>query len=697
MKNLSNENRQGQLPPGQAGSVPNANGGQAGWNGTRNQDTRIYEGIRRPGGVAFEENYPEDGPEEDYEDYDQVTRADIGQDVRNIMLMNEERDALAEKIKPVDFEELPPVEVASALPQEGGPAAQVQGAAPYPLDPTYGGYIQNNAANAGGVYGQTERGYAGASYGATYAADGYLDSDPGDVAYPEEGYGNPDYLDPSYGGDGGGDVPPSDDPDGYEDRNNGGGRAKRLRRRTSRPYLFVSYAFVAIFLLLIGHLVYFNIKERDAILASPYNRRQDDLAANVRRGSILASDGSELAVTHTDELGNESRVYPYGSIFAHVVGYSTNGRSGLEASENVALLTSHMDILERAERELRGEKSLGDHVITTLNARLQQTAWYALGDRRGAVVALNPKTGAILAMVSKPDFDPNTIVESWQAIVNDPGNSCLLNRATQGLYVPGSTYKILTSLAYFREHGTFDGYHFDCTGVITEGENAIHCAGGSVHGSLDFGGAFAWSCNCAFSDMGRSMGAKSLINVMDSLLLGKKLPCPLPASKSRYTLSTTDDTFRVMQTAFGQGGTVVTPWQMALIVAAIANKGELMEPYLVEKVVNVDGKAVESHKAKNYKRLLSENEAGNLSNLLRAVVTNGSAQELMSLPVACYGKTGSAEFTRSDGSRGTHAWFVGYAGAKDPDIVIAVIAEDAGSGSEVAVPIAHAVLGAYYS
>ncbi|MGX8728443.1 MAG: penicillin-binding transpeptidase domain-containing protein [Lachnospiraceae bacterium] len=392
--------------------------------------------------------------EGDYEDYDEAVRADIGEDIRDILTWKEERDALAERIRPVDVEDLPPV---GETPANGFPG--------------YG-----NGHFAEGYAGNLND--AGEGYGPELqpAAEGYIPVES--YAKPGEDFGGAD----PFPDDRSVDLPPDNGIYGRSEAQ----KPRKKHRKTSRPYLFVVYAFVLIFFLLIGRLVYFNIIERDAILASPYNRRQDDLAANVRRGSIFASDGSDLAVTQTDELGNETRVYPYGSMFAHVVGYSTNGRSGLEASENVNLLSTHMDLLERAERELKGKKALGDNVLTTLVPKLQQTAWQALGDRRGAVVMLSPKTGAVLAMVSKPDFDPNTIGESWNVIVNDPNNSCLLNRSTQGLYVPGSTYKILTALAYLRKHGTFDGYHYICTGEITEGESVIHCAGGSVHGDLDF-------------------------------------------------------------------------------------------------------------------------------------------------------------------------------------------------------------------
>ena len=163
------------------------------------------------------------------------------------------------------------------------------------------------------------------------------------------------------------------------------------------------------------------------------------------RGEIHSADGEVLARTDVYEGGTEVRVYPYQNIFSHVVGYDTHGKSGLESDANFSLLTSHEFFLDQMKNEFRGEKNMGDTVVTTLDAGLQVVAYNALGDRKGAVLAIEPSTGKILVMVSKPDFDPNTLSENWDALISDGTNSSLLNRVTMGQYPPGSTFKIVTA------------------------------------------------------------------------------------------------------------------------------------------------------------------------------------------------------------------------------------------------------------
>ena len=206
---------------------------------------------------------------------------------------------------------------------------------------------------------------------------------------------------------------------------------------------------MGIFLALIGYLVYFNVELRDEYANSPYNsKRQGTYQERVTKGKILASDGDILASTEKDANGNEFRMYPYENVFAHVVGYSDKGTSGLEQVMNSQLLTSHANVAEQVQKEFQNQKNVGDNVCTTLNTKLQQTAYDALGDRKGAVVVMEPDTGKILAMVSKPDFNPNTISDDWDQINADANSSILVNRATQGQYPPGSTFKIITALAY---------------------------------------------------------------------------------------------------------------------------------------------------------------------------------------------------------------------------------------------------------
>ena len=146
-------------------------------------------------------------------------------------------------------------------------------------------------------------------------------------------------------------------------------------------------------------------------------------------------------------------------------------------------------------------------MITTLNADLQSTAYNALGDRRGAVVAIEPSTGKILVEMSRPDFDPNTISQNWDTLVNDSNDSSLLNRATNGAYPPGSTFKVVTALDYFRTKGSLEGFSYLCEGSITREDHTIRCYGGTVHGQEDFYSAFANSCNSAFAEIGTMLGA----------------------------------------------------------------------------------------------------------------------------------------------------------------------------------------------
>ncbi|MCD7737224.1 MAG: penicillin-binding protein 2, partial [Lachnospiraceae bacterium] len=210
----------------------------------------------------------------------------------------------------------------------------------------------------------------------------------------------------------------------------------------------VTYGFVLLFVAMIGYLVYLNVCQADSLNSNAYNTKQDANEEKYVRGSIYSSDGQTLAYTNVADDGTETRIYPYGNVFSHVIGYSSNGKSGLEASSNSDLMSSHTSVLTQLREESEDTKQRADSVYTTLNTTLQQAAYSALGSYNGAVIAMEPDTGKILAMVSKPDFDPNDIENIWDSVVNDSSSSVLLNRATQGLYPPGSTFKILTTLAY---------------------------------------------------------------------------------------------------------------------------------------------------------------------------------------------------------------------------------------------------------
>lgn len=427
-------------------------------------------------------------------------------------------------------------------------------------------------------------------------------------------------------------------------------KRKKAKRARNREYTIISYFFVVIFLSLIGYMVYFNVAKREAVISSPYNTRQNQMEERILRGSILSADGQVLARTETDEAGNETRVYPYGNMFAHVVGYDSHGKNGVEALANYSLMTSHSDYIDQVKNEILENKNPGDNVVTTLNTKLQERAYNALGGYNGAVVVMDPKTGAVLASVSKPDFNPNTLSADWDYLVSDSSNSSLLNRATQGAYPPGSIFKVVDALAYMRKNGTIDNFSYNCTGSITVDNHTIPCFGGEVHGSEDFTTAFAESCNTAFTQIGLDLGGSNLQKTAEDLLFNKKLPIPIDYTKSKFDLGSTPGNPLLMQTSIGQGNTLVSPMHMALITSAIANDGKLMQPYYIDRVETINGTKVKSTKPTVYKELMTASEAATLKNLMAEVVNRGTGTQLSGESYSAAGKTGSAEYYGADGS-----------------------------------------------
>lgn len=466
--------------------------------------------------------------------------------------------------------------------------------------------------------------------------------------------------------------------------------------KANKNILRLAYVVAGIFVCMLLYLGYFIQFESGTAINNTYNPRVNLLAEKVVRGKILSADGQVLARTVTADDGMETREYPFGTLYAHVVGYTEKGRTGIESMTNFYLLTSHVNLIEQIVNEFSGTKNLGDNVVTTLDSRLQQTAYDLLGDRRGAVVVMEPDTGKILAMVSKPDYDPNTVAAQWESLTADEqGEARLLNRATQGLYAPGSTFKILTLLEYIREHpDDYENFHFDCDGTYENGEYQIRCYQGEAHGSQDLSQAFANSCNGAFASMGLELDLKQYADLADQLLYNQPLPLALPYNKSSYSMTEGADTWEVLQTAIGQGKTQVTPIHQLMITSAIANGGTLMKPYVVDHLENAGGQTIKKFMPSAYGELLSASEAEQLTEYMRQVVETGTGSAVRTDAYTVAGKTGSAEF---ETGKETHAWFTGFAPAENPKIAVTVIVEESGSGGRVAAPIARGIFDAYFS
>lgn len=468
------------------------------------------------------------------------------------------------------------------------------------------------------------------------------------------------------------------------------------KKARSMEIMGVTYGFVALFLALIVYVIYFTWVDSETVINNSFNPRQEILASRNTRGKIYSDKKEVLAQTVTDQNGKDIREYPYENLFSHVVGFSTNGKMGVELQGNFQLLSSNVFIGGKVKNDVTDQKNPGDNIYTTLNVNLQKKASEALGVYKGAIIVTEPGTGKILAMVSKPDFDPNEIATIWEDIVDDKKSTILLNRATQGLYPPGSTFKAITALEYIKENpDAFDRYTYECTGKFKQGEDTIRCYHGTKHGSVDFKKSFAKSCNASFANIGAQLDKAAFAKTLDQLLFNKELPLKFAYNKSVLQISEDTSDSELLQAVIGQGKTQITPIHMAMITSAIANKGILMEPYVIDRVENAKGSVIKQYSKNKFGSIMSEEEAADLTLLMEEVVQTGTATKLKGLTYTAAGKTGSAEYNGV--KEDSHAWFTGFAPVDNPQVVVTIIVEGAGSGGDYAVPIAKRIFDCYFT
>ncbi|MGL5258731.1 MAG: peptidoglycan D,D-transpeptidase FtsI family protein [Lachnospiraceae bacterium] len=472
-------------------------------------------------------------------------------------------------------------------------------------------------------------------------------------------------------------------------------RKKIEKKRKNKEIVLITYSFLLLFLAMIGYLITYVYKNETILINNSYNKRQQILLSQNIRGSIYSSDGEILAQSIIDEEGNERREYPFDNLFSHVVGYSTKGKTGVEDIANYFLINSNVSISEKIANEVQNTKNPGNNVYTTLNSNLQKVASNALGVSKGAIIVTEVKTGKILAMVSKPDFDPNTIVEDWDTYVEDHINGTLLNRTTQGLYPPGSTFKIVTALEYIRENpNTYDSYSYQCNSTFSIGNSRIRCYHGTSHGAVSLMKSFAKSCNTSFANMGVSFNKTAYQATLDSLGFNQALPTKFNYSTSNIVVdeATTEDD--LIQLSIGQGNAQITPLLLNMITASIGNGGVAMKPQIIDYVKSATGSSLQTFRAETYKVFMSNSEAEILTSLMESVVENGTGTKLKGLSYSAAGKTGSAEYNNV--KEDSHAWFTGFAPVEDPEIAVTIIVEGIGSGGDYAVPIAKRLFDAYF-
>lgn len=462
---------------------------------------------------------------------------------------------------------------------------------------------------------------------------------------------------------------------------------------TNSRILHVYVVLCMLFLAIIGYLSYFELHGKDTLMANSYNRRLKAYEQGIIRGTILDRDGIVLATT---KVKNEikTRVYPYKKLYSHVIGYNNDllGKTLLEAQYNDTLLgTNALGTIGNIMSLITGTPKTGNNLILTIDHDLQVRARELIGDKRGAIVAINPKTGEILAMVSTPDYNPNesALIENWDALTQNE-NSPLLPRAIFGLYPPGSTFKVVTAVAGIKEG--FREYQVDDKGSIDIGGKTFTNARNKAYGPLDMTTAMAVSSNIYFVRLSEELGDKALIRVAEKSGINKKLVFDLPTNKSRISPSISSE-IELAATVIGQGKLLVTPLQMALISAGIANDGVIMTPYLVKSVSNHNGQVLTTTFAKKLYRFTDKKTANLVKEMMVESVKSGTGKNAGISDIVVAGKTGTAQNEKSSKGGDDHAWFIGFAPADDPEIAIAVILENqAEDGGQVAAPIARKLI-----
>ncbi|MFZ5969156.1 MAG: peptidoglycan D,D-transpeptidase FtsI family protein [Bacillota bacterium] len=459
--------------------------------------------------------------------------------------------------------------------------------------------------------------------------------------------------------------------------------------KESKRIIKVLIGICGLFLSLVLYMSYFEIFQASKVVSNSYNKRQWINEELVLRGTIADRNGNTLAYS---EKKNEqqNRIYKYGSLYSHVIGYSLKeyGKAGLEASYNQSLLNMHDNnpILEIRDK-ISGPSENGNNLILTIDHNLQKYAAQRLKGKKGAIVLMNPKTGEIYAMVSKPDFDPAALKGNWEDIVEDD-NSPLLNRATMGLYTPGSVFKLVTAAAALETPDIVEE-KFTCEGSINIDGYVLKDYKGIAHGELNLEEAMAKSCNVTFSQIGLQLGEEKLRKTAERLYLNKIIPFDLKTKTSIFPEQSVMTRPELGATAIGQGKVLVTPLNMALITSAIANDGVMMKPILVKEILTPEGRTLRGSKAEVIARPINSMISQQLEDMMVKVVREGTGTNARIKNVKVAGKTGTAENETGK----AHAWFVGYAPVEDPKVAVAVILESSGStGGTAAAPIARDII-----
>jgi peptidoglycan glycosyltransferase len=475
----------------------------------------------------------------------------------------------------------------------------------------------------------------------------------------------------------------------------------------NRPIIRLYGLVVLLFALLLAFTSRWTIFEASSLRANRLNARSRLEQERVARGPIVASDGTVLARSVRGSEGNYERTYPTGEEFAHPIGYSyvTAGNAGLESFRNSELDGRNGTNLQSILDQLQGKKPRGDKVVTTLVPAAQRVANEALAGHRGAVVALDPRTGAVEVMASTPGYDPNALrtrVGTAQLERETQGSApakSLVNRAAQFGYAPGSTFKVVTATAAldtgaFTPESTVNGRdNVPISGVPLQ--NDEHAS----YGSITLTQALAKSVNTVWAQVAERLGRKTIARYMDRFGFDHKPQLDYPASEmsssGEYSgerlVAPTDENVDVGRMGIGQDKLRVTALQMAEVAAAVANRGTLMAPHLTDRIVDAEGRTVQMIAPRVQAVVMKPSTATAVTSMMVAVVNEGTGTSAQIPGVQVAGKTGTAETLPATAIN--NVWFIAFAPTSAPRVAIAVTLQGVpGFGGVVAAPVAKQVM-----
>ncbi len=468
-------------------------------------------------------------------------------------------------------------------------------------------------------------------------------------------------------------------------------RGKKKEYKTGQQIRMVVVCATTLLLLCIttAYFLTITVNQAKECYYNNYNRRILQTEKTMPKGKILAADGTILARSIVGEDGTIYRLYPHGEVTAFITGQMVMGCSGLEKSMWREMYTVGLNPVEKIRQTASGKIPEGNSIVTTIDKNLQKTAYDALKGYAGAVGVLDVTTGKILALVSTPSYNPNELSVQWEEL-NQRTDAPFLNRMTNGLYPPGSTFKLVTTMAYLQKHDAAD-FSYTCSGMARFRNTTVHCFDETAHGTQNLQEAFANSCNTAYAYMGEQITAEEFQKVAEQLGIGMAWEETLSYKAGSFSMQEDTADAVWVQNTFGQGEVLVTPFWQLLLTAGIANGGTLQLPYLTERMENCNGEILRSYGSEGTKMLMTTEEARLLTEYMVAA-SKDKMQEFAQRGISVAGKTGSAET-----AEGTHSWYVCFAPAEKPEIAVVVLMEQAGTGSRYAVPAAKKILEAYFT